>query len=402
MSDKLYIGLSAASFTGGDPLEPISRVTVWYDDEHAFTAGDDTGRTMELDCPWATQAMADNLLSSLKGYVYKPFTAGDALLDPAAELGDGVTVAGTYSVLAQMDTTLDGLGAASIGAPGEDEIDHEYPYHSPQAREMARKVTLGQSYYGAKITRQNGLEIVKTGADSSQKSRVVLNSDTLAFYNDDGQAALYFDTATGRYMFRGDINMQGGSIFWGDSFPYKSQFASSQDGPWHSTQQEGDKYRRDTYDGGKTWGDPYQFVGTDGRNGVNGSDASVTFSNVMHALQLAAANQTTFITADELGAPTIYGAKIYGAEIYAGGVGQKGGQIIGLTDTGMTVYDGGGERVLRIFSDSGMANLVTGYNTLRLNCPYMSIEATTALSFHGQIVSFNDVDEVTGLHLRFS
>lgn len=45
--------------------------------------------------------------------------------------------------------------------------------------------------------------------------------------------------------------MQGGSIYWGDSFPYKSQFSTSPDGPWHDKQQEGDKYRRDTYDGGK-------------------------------------------------------------------------------------------------------------------------------------------------------
>lgn len=32
-----------------------------------------------------------------------------------------------------------------------------------------------------------------------------------------------------------------------------------------------DKYRRDSLDGGTTWGEPYQFKGTDGKNGSNAS-----------------------------------------------------------------------------------------------------------------------------------
>lgn len=239
MSDKTYLGQNAASFEKGEELLPISRVTIWYDEEHAFTAGDDTGRTLEIDCPWATQTMAEDILRDVAGFVYRPFSAQDALLDPAAELGDGVTVGGIYSVAGSIVTQHDSLMAADVGTPGEEELQHEYPYLSPQQRALARKVTLGQSYYGTTITRAKGLEIQKIAPDGSKKSRVVLNSDTLAFYNDAGGEALYFDAATGTYKFtgtlnvsdnflvdaqgnvtiNGNINLSGGTITWGGNLP---------------------------------------------------------------------------------------------------------------------------------------------------------------------------------------
>lgn len=55
----------------------------------------------------------------------------------------------------------------------------------------------------------------------------------------------------------------------------KYQFATAADGPWHDKMADGDKYRRDSLDGGTSWGEPYQFRGTDGRNGRPGSDANV-------------------------------------------------------------------------------------------------------------------------------
>lgn len=112
----------------------------------------------------------------------------------------------------------------------------------------------------------------------------------------------------------GNINFTGaGSITWGNNAPVKYQFAQASTGPWHSTMQTTDKYRRDSLDGGTTWGPAYQFRGTDGKNG---SDASVTFANIKAALQRAASTQTSFITVNEVGAPNIYGGNIYGAKMY--------------------------------------------------------------------------------------
>lgn len=118
-----------AAFTG---------VRLWYDDDQYFFAGDETGRVLEADNPWATQAMAEDILTSISGYAYQPFDAGSALLDPAAELGDGVNVGGVYGPLAAITTRFDAMCTADISAPADGEIEHEYPYLSPAQREYQR------------------------------------------------------------------------------------------------------------------------------------------------------------------------------------------------------------------------------------------------------------------------
>ena len=129
----------------GDVLDKISRVNLNVDSDTYYTSGDDTGRTLEVTCPWGTQAMADSILAAVKDYDYTPYTATDALLDPATEIGDAVTVGGIYSVLANLDTVFDRACAPSISAPESDEIDDEYPYESKEQREINRQLAQTRS-----------------------------------------------------------------------------------------------------------------------------------------------------------------------------------------------------------------------------------------------------------------
>lgn len=224
MSDKTYLGDFVSELGTSPEFMPYSKVVLWYDDEHAFTSGDDSGRTLEADLPFATQAIADSILQRVKGYVYRPYTAQDALLNPAAELGDGVTVNGMYGVLADVETEFSGLMKNRVSAPADEEIDHEYPYLSPEDRALKRKVTLGESYYGTRITRAKGIESVRIDADGNELARAVFNADELAFYAG-SERALYFDIETKRYMYVGDIyvkgniNMSEGTITWGNNNP---------------------------------------------------------------------------------------------------------------------------------------------------------------------------------------
>lgn len=168
--DKTFLGTNAAGAGHAPALEPISRIVLIVDDENEYRAGDDSGRTLEVSCPYGSQAMANALLSQLGGYAYQPMTATDALLDPAAELGDGVTVDGVYTVLAQADTTFDALCAADIAAPGEEEIESEYQYTSQSQSESERKLAELKSTI-AKTSSEINLRV--DGLDSQYTSLAV-------------------------------------------------------------------------------------------------------------------------------------------------------------------------------------------------------------------------------------
>ena len=138
MSDKYYVGGDVTSFADNGKYKPISRVTLLVDDENSLTAGDDTGMEVIASCPHATQPMVNALLQTMKGYQYQAYEAGAANIDPAAELGDGVTVGGIYSPLSKLSD--DGRGYAGISSPGEAEMEDEYPAEGYITQEFNRKI----------------------------------------------------------------------------------------------------------------------------------------------------------------------------------------------------------------------------------------------------------------------
>ena len=156
MFDKHYIGLDLTGFENNGQLDKVSRITLLVDDENAVTAGDDTGMELVAECPHATQAIANALLSQLKGYQYRMYGADSANIDPAAELGDGATAGGVYSVISSIED--DGSGYMGLAAPGEAEGKDEFPGAGPITKEFNRKLTSVRSSI-TKTAEQIRLEI---------------------------------------------------------------------------------------------------------------------------------------------------------------------------------------------------------------------------------------------------
>lgn len=185
MSDKHYVGLDLTGFEDNGKTRPISRITLNVDDNNVITAGDDTGLELVADCPHATQEMADAILKRMKGYQYQMFTADAANIDPAAELGDGVTAGGVYGVISRLSD--DGRGYPDITAPGEAEMEDEFPIGGgPMTQAFNRQLSQTRSLI-TKTAEEIRLEITREVDGLSSSFTAQLDSLTGRVDGLDGQ-----------------------------------------------------------------------------------------------------------------------------------------------------------------------------------------------------------------------
>lgn len=136
---SIDIGRRVTKHDYGDLFAPYTGVTVnLIDGNTSFTSGDDSGRILTIESPWASQRMADNLLAQVRGAQHQPFTATGAILDPATELGDVITVDGVTGIMYRRSQRFGTLYRPDISAPGDEEINHEIPYYPPIQRAVTR------------------------------------------------------------------------------------------------------------------------------------------------------------------------------------------------------------------------------------------------------------------------
>lgn len=151
MADAVNILSHAETANQAPVFAPYSKVIIHAglspdgESEIVYTAGNDTGRTLELNNEWGTQAMANNILARIKGFQYKPFDASNAMVDPSVELGDGITVKGIYSGIFVQATRFNQLMASDVSAPVDEEIEHEYGFESQTNRAFTRMVAQTKS-----------------------------------------------------------------------------------------------------------------------------------------------------------------------------------------------------------------------------------------------------------------
>lgn len=144
--DKTYLGRRLAEFSPGIASKPITKVELLDENGDVVgVSGSDTGRTLTALQPDGSNAMAAAILAKVSGYKHIGYDGRKALLDPAVELGDAVTVDGHYVPLIALDMTFDPLLAPDISAPDADELDDEYPYKSPTQRQIERNFAKARS-----------------------------------------------------------------------------------------------------------------------------------------------------------------------------------------------------------------------------------------------------------------
>ena len=208
MSDKYYVGGDITSFADNGKYKPISRVTLLVDDENSLTAGDDAGMEIVASCPHATQAMVNALLQTMKGYQYQAYEAGAANIDPAAELGDGVTVGGIYSPLSKLSD--DGRGYAGISSPGELEMEDEYPSSGYITQEFNRKLAETRSSI-TKTSEEINLKVEGIDGRVSDITQTVdgISLSVTSASSPDGQTTATITLKVGPNNYTGYIKLDG-------------------------------------------------------------------------------------------------------------------------------------------------------------------------------------------------
>lgn len=214
-----------------NPVKSYSRVVVVYDpdDDLAYEAGTgDEDHTLYVDCPFATQAIADNLLAALNGFAYAPLEMdirgypqlepgdviqferdesmtwidADILWEDADFPWDGIRKYQTI-ILHQRMSFRGGL-AMTLEAPSKSEQQSEFPVQGTLTDAMNRlnrnAVKQGKTYYGVSISPDYGLKVGR----SDGLAEVVLNADEFRF-RADGEDALWFDVPNRRWKFTGTL-----------------------------------------------------------------------------------------------------------------------------------------------------------------------------------------------------
>ena len=144
--DKTFLGRSIEDFSPGIESKPITKVELLDENgDIVGVAGNDSGKTLTAKNPDGNNEMAQAILSKVSGYTHLGYEGQNAMIDPAAEIGDAVTVSGHYVPIVSTDSTFDSLLAVNISAPDADELDDEYPYKSKTQRQIERNMAVTRS-----------------------------------------------------------------------------------------------------------------------------------------------------------------------------------------------------------------------------------------------------------------
>jgi hypothetical protein len=195
---------ATATIKGTEAITYDSVAMIYTDDGAYLESGVTKLQTLDITNYWATQAMCDAVRGVIAGFTYTPYTANAADLDPAIELGDHITIDGVNCNV--WTWAWNNRLYCDITVPGSsDTTTSEFGYTGTLTQAIAKKVTLGASYFGTSISRASGIKIAR----SDGSSEAIFNSTVFAMralVNGTMTDKIYFDPVKGAYVFDGELS----------------------------------------------------------------------------------------------------------------------------------------------------------------------------------------------------
>lgn len=169
-SDVDYV----AACTNQAALAEVDKVKLINGSSEFKSEGYDTlpGTAIICNSAYATAETVARVLSKVQGYVYQPFEADRAYIDPATGLGDWLNICGLSSLMAQQTIVFSNTCPSNVSAPYEEESDDEYIYVSPVVRQIQRDQA--QSYSRIEATENSIIqEVARATAKEGELSTKV-------------------------------------------------------------------------------------------------------------------------------------------------------------------------------------------------------------------------------------
>lgn len=181
------------SHSTGDQVT-ISGVTLVLDDEHGYTAGNETGYVLTAECLYADQAAANRALEKLQGVRYNPSEIIGAAFNPLLELGDALYSEGNLFRAYYMEIDYNLVSSATLSSPIEGDVEHEIPYQTSTERLVNWKAAQTRAYIDM------GLEELELGVKNemqgmSSSINIQLNSITSRVQGAEGNISTLTQTS---------------------------------------------------------------------------------------------------------------------------------------------------------------------------------------------------------------
>ena len=136
------IGLNAQAFDNSPALTGITGVHLETEVGSSSDAGTNTGYVLDAICNFSSSAgVASLCLGNVSGYIYKPFSATKATLDPATEPGDIVIIDGISYQMMNINWNINTWPVADISAAFEEEVNHEYYILDESAKTLRKALS---------------------------------------------------------------------------------------------------------------------------------------------------------------------------------------------------------------------------------------------------------------------
>lgn len=180
-TNQVDIGTSVADFENNTPLDEITGVEIESSHGTIAFAGARTGYVLHTTCDFADTAIASVCLQNVLGYVYKPFEATKARIDPVAEVGDYADIDAEVYPIIFLNWNIAPHITASVSAPFEEEIDHEYTMQSESAKSLRKSMEYTDG------------QIESTRSYIQQTERSIMQGVAATYVSDDTLTATLLD-----------------------------------------------------------------------------------------------------------------------------------------------------------------------------------------------------------------